>query len=317
MALQSSGTISLNQIHIEGGGSTGTAANLNESDIRNLIFKSSGASMSFSDFYSAGKTNGLFQLQEITVSNFITSGGTFEIPTGAYLWSNDTTVASIIVDIPCTIINNSIIMGKGGAGGTIGSRNGSAGGPAISITSTGVTITNNSGSYILGGGGGGAAATLTGGTSGGGGGAGGGAGGAGTSFSSGAGGSIGQPGVGVGATNAGGGGGGGSSGGGRQVPGAGGDFVAPFDNPSPSGIGDGGDAGVAGGEGGLGSNSNYAQLFFGGGGGGWGAAGGGVSINVGTSGLLAASGGAAGAAINPNGNAYTLNNSGTIYGTTT
>ena len=102
MALQSSGQISLNQIHVEGGGTTGTSTNINDTDIRNLIFRSSGASMSFSDFYSRGRTNGLFQLQEITVSNFITSGGTFEIPSGAYLWSNDTTVASLIVDIPCT-----------------------------------------------------------------------------------------------------------------------------------------------------------------------------------------------------------------------
>ena len=53
MALQSSGAISLNDIHIEAGGSTGTSASINDSDIRGLIDKSSAAAMSFSDWYGA------------------------------------------------------------------------------------------------------------------------------------------------------------------------------------------------------------------------------------------------------------------------
>lgn len=53
MALQSSGAISLNDIHIEAGGSSGTNASLNDSDIRALIGKSSGAQSSFSEFYGA------------------------------------------------------------------------------------------------------------------------------------------------------------------------------------------------------------------------------------------------------------------------
>ena len=58
MALQSSGAISLNQIHVEAGGTSGTQASLNDSDIRGLISKASGASMSFSEWYgaSAGQT---------------------------------------------------------------------------------------------------------------------------------------------------------------------------------------------------------------------------------------------------------------------
>ena len=48
MALQSSGAISLNDIHIEAGGSSGTQCSINDSDIRALISKSSGATMSFS-----------------------------------------------------------------------------------------------------------------------------------------------------------------------------------------------------------------------------------------------------------------------------
>jgi len=53
MALQSSGAISLNDIHVEAGGSSGTQASLNDSDIRGLISKASGAQMSFSEWYGA------------------------------------------------------------------------------------------------------------------------------------------------------------------------------------------------------------------------------------------------------------------------
>jgi len=53
MALQTSGAISLNDIHLEAGGSSGTTASLNDSDIRGLISKASGAQSSFSEFYGA------------------------------------------------------------------------------------------------------------------------------------------------------------------------------------------------------------------------------------------------------------------------
>ena len=56
MALQSSGAISLNDIHIEAGGSSGTQAGINDSDIRGLIGKSSGAQMSFSEWYGASSS---------------------------------------------------------------------------------------------------------------------------------------------------------------------------------------------------------------------------------------------------------------------
>lgn len=46
-------TISLNQIHVEAGGSSGTTASINDSDIRGLISKASGALMSFSDWWGA------------------------------------------------------------------------------------------------------------------------------------------------------------------------------------------------------------------------------------------------------------------------
>lgn len=313
MTLQSSGSISLNEIHIEGGGSSGTATNINDADIRNLIFKTAGVTSSFDQFYGAGRVGSLFQLETITVSDYISSGETFTVPAGAYCWSDNTSTPAMIVDIPCTINNSGYIIGAGGAGGSVSSIAGGNGGIAISITTGGSVIINNlSGAFIAGGGGGGGACkgSIT---SGGGGGAGGGAGGAGSSIASEAGGAIGQTGsTASGTSAAGSGGAGGSSGGGRQLPGTGGDYVAPFTGLSPSGIGQGGDAGNAGNTGGIGSNSSYATVFIGGGGGGWGAAGGSVASG-GPQSLQAAAGGSGGAAIS---GTHTLNNSGTIYGTT-
>ena len=56
MALPSSGALSLNAMHVEAGGSSGTSASINDSDIRGLISKASGAQMSFSEWYGASNT---------------------------------------------------------------------------------------------------------------------------------------------------------------------------------------------------------------------------------------------------------------------
>jgi len=56
MPLPTSGAISLNQIHVEAGGISGTQASINDSDIRGLISKSSGVTMSFNEWYGAGGT---------------------------------------------------------------------------------------------------------------------------------------------------------------------------------------------------------------------------------------------------------------------
>lgn len=54
MTLPSSGAISLNDMHIEAGGSSGTLCSINDSDIRALIGKASGVQMSFSEWYVLG-----------------------------------------------------------------------------------------------------------------------------------------------------------------------------------------------------------------------------------------------------------------------
>ena len=65
MALQSSGPISLNEIHIEAGGTSGTICTINDSDIRGLISKDSGVQMSFNEWYGAGvDMEGFYALTE-------------------------------------------------------------------------------------------------------------------------------------------------------------------------------------------------------------------------------------------------------------
>lgn len=53
MALPLSGAISLNDMHIEAGGATGTLATINDADIRGLIGKASATAMSFDEWYGA------------------------------------------------------------------------------------------------------------------------------------------------------------------------------------------------------------------------------------------------------------------------
>jgi hypothetical protein len=53
MPLQSSGQISLNDLHVEAGGTTGTEASMNDSDIRGLLNASANSQMTFSSFYGA------------------------------------------------------------------------------------------------------------------------------------------------------------------------------------------------------------------------------------------------------------------------
>ena len=185
MALQTSGAISLNDIHVEVGGTSGTLCSLNDADFRSLISVGNNANQSLQLYYgksneiqmtSGGTVNGIAQRKQISASSFISSGGTLRIPSSMWVWSDSRTVAALTVDIPCTIINDGKIIGKGGQGGsglrvknlahpttsaynsgysTTNLGTGSDGGPAINVTSSGVTIINSSGAYICGGGGGG------------------------------------------------------------------------------------------------------------------------------------------------------------------
>lgn len=52
MAITASGAISLNDLHVEAGGTSGTTCSFNDADIRDILEKSSGASHSLGDYYS-------------------------------------------------------------------------------------------------------------------------------------------------------------------------------------------------------------------------------------------------------------------------
>jgi hypothetical protein len=195
MALQTSGQISLNDIHLELGATTGTQVSLNDADVRGLIGKASGAQNAMNEYYGAadeteavneGNINGQPNIKQARVSDYISSGETFVIPSGFWCWSDLPNAGGLIIDIPCTIKNYGYIIGKGGTGGrgsTSSNNQGNDGGMAIEVEPNAgtVNIINYSGAYIAGGGGGGAGGYGTGGASygsgaaaGGGGGAGGG-----------------------------------------------------------------------------------------------------------------------------------------------
>jgi hypothetical protein len=72
MPLQSSGQISLNDLHVEAGGTSGTEASMNDSDIRGLLNAAANSQMPFSSFYGAGS------------ATTILSGNSQYTPSGQY-----------------------------------------------------------------------------------------------------------------------------------------------------------------------------------------------------------------------------------------
>ncbi len=82
MALPSSGAISLNQMHVEAGGTSGSQVSLNDADIRGLINKGSGSQMSFSEWYGASGVT--------TESQYISFMGNNSANfTSYYMWADD------------------------------------------------------------------------------------------------------------------------------------------------------------------------------------------------------------------------------------
>lgn len=97
MALQTSGQISLNDIHVEAGGSSGSQASINDTDIRSLIGKNSGAQMSFSEWYGASAGPSPSTITSWSVSGAQTGG----FPDYGYLkGTNDTLVVGTVFGQP-------------------------------------------------------------------------------------------------------------------------------------------------------------------------------------------------------------------------
>ena len=72
MALQASGSISLNDLHVEAGGTSGTQASMNDTDIRGLLGAAANSQMTFSGFYGASSS---ILSTTMTIGSYTDSGG--------------------------------------------------------------------------------------------------------------------------------------------------------------------------------------------------------------------------------------------------
>ena len=94
MPVPSSGAISLNDFHVEAGGTSGTQCSINDADIRGLIGKGSGSQMAFNEWY--GASAGIFSnTVNLTLSrtttgntdikgNFTATGYQYQLSVGSW-----------------------------------------------------------------------------------------------------------------------------------------------------------------------------------------------------------------------------------------
>jgi hypothetical protein len=89
--IPTSGAISLNQMHTEVGGASGAQVSLNDPDIRGLIGKASGATMSFSEWYGASAST------SYTLGQGSNGSGTVGFASGSYGSLSPTTFDGVTV----------------------------------------------------------------------------------------------------------------------------------------------------------------------------------------------------------------------------
>ena len=90
MTLPASGAISLNEMHIEAGGTTSTAATINDTDIRALIGKTSATAMNFAEWYGA---SAYITLTGASLSTSFVNG--FDISTPSTVTSSSVTCSPV------------------------------------------------------------------------------------------------------------------------------------------------------------------------------------------------------------------------------
>ena len=112
MPLPTSGSLSLDQIHVEAGGTSTTTASINDTDIRGLIDKGSAVTMAFNEWY--GATANIAGQATINIAGSGTT--TYTLPVGVE------TICVLIV-MPGedgNMITNQVTAGWGGGGGNLG-----------------------------------------------------------------------------------------------------------------------------------------------------------------------------------------------------
>ena len=158
MALPSAGNpISLQQVNVELDNTATATINMGSSDVRDLFDVSSGA-IDMSDGY--GKSNNVAVTASAassanlkTLFDNATSGSWADSIAKVYTINSGTTMG--ILTAPASMGGTLTIQNSGNIQGTGGSSPGGAGGTAMTVQTTGITINMLSGSTLSGGGGGG------------------------------------------------------------------------------------------------------------------------------------------------------------------
>lgn len=162
MGLPLTGELSLDDVNVELGITSGTTIRMGSSAVRGLFERSSGSvgmqhgrgkSNSFAFNITGNAKNADIRALAITAGWDGDTSLVANVNANVWLYSDSTSTGGTVLSgsFPSgvTIVNNGNMIGMGGAAN-------SAGGPALQVTTTdAVSVINNSGAYIAGGGGGG------------------------------------------------------------------------------------------------------------------------------------------------------------------
>ena len=110
MALQTSGTITLNDMHTEAGGSSATYCTLNDSDIRGLIGKSSGAYAAFNEWYGAAASVTI--TFNPTHRSYASGGASNYIRSGVHYYNTNTTSGALYGSFTGTTSSSGLFLGN-------------------------------------------------------------------------------------------------------------------------------------------------------------------------------------------------------------
>lgn len=106
MALQSSGAISLNDIHVEAKGTSGASASINDADIRAIINKTSGQTMSFSEWYGTSSSGLIAKDSSYSTAAVLAVTGTLNSQSAIDIFWRRTSPTSAAISVTGYIANS-------------------------------------------------------------------------------------------------------------------------------------------------------------------------------------------------------------------